>query len=230
MVRGGRRAGRRVGHPANQEPDVATRATRAPTGGMGRKPAVPVQIPGPETPLFPAVAWWHKVFTYSGKNRASGQVVTQVVMRMHTSVAELAKYGIDAAAVLAEMDTAITEQTRVFIRDLRNDVAVILLGGIPESCRRAGFAESANRRLLISMSSMIAMESGSGRQPARLASPNSSNSTSTAIRKSDRSAGGWPTSNRPASRALGAARRSRRAPSRRRRGLACNARLRFLNL
>ncbi|MBI4902888.1 MAG: HNH endonuclease [Acidobacteria bacterium] len=61
-------------------------------------------------------------------------MVTQVVIRMRRSVAELAKYGIDAEAVFAEMDAALAEQTQTFLGNLREDVALILLGGIPESC------------------------------------------------------------------------------------------------
>jgi len=55
-------------------------------------------------------------------------------MRMRRSGAELAKYGIDAEAVFAEMDAALAEQTQTFLGNLREDVVLILLGGIPESC------------------------------------------------------------------------------------------------
>ena len=45
---------RRVGHPANSEPDGATRATRAPTGGTDAKRALPDRILGPPWPLLAA--------------------------------------------------------------------------------------------------------------------------------------------------------------------------------
>ena len=56
---------------------------------------------------------------------------------MRRSGAELAKYGIDAEAVFAEMDAALAEQTQTFLGNLREDVVLILLGSIPEFRRTA---------------------------------------------------------------------------------------------
>jgi 5-methylcytosine-specific restriction endonuclease McrA len=53
---------------------------------------------------------------------------------MHKSIAELTDLGIDPAGVLAEVDAEIAENTEVFLKGLRKDVAIIWAGGTPESC------------------------------------------------------------------------------------------------